>query len=210
MIALAGIDVSAAGQGANFNWPAYRGKIAFAGIKISEGTGYQDPDAQRNIAGAHGIGIPVIGYHMLMNGTGAQGGPQQAEWFLKCANGLLKPGTDLIAVDVEDYGLGDVDRSNALDVEQSLLHFDLVAGQFAAELRKHFPGYNPVTYTEISIAPHLESMGACPLWLANPSRMAVKAIGLWKVISFEQTGQSGVDCDLFYGSAADLAKLAFR
>lgn len=207
---LSGIDVSAVGQGANFNWSAYKGKIAFAGIKISEGTGFADPDAARNIAGARGIGAVPMGYHMLLNGTGSQGGVPQAEWFLHCAaKAGLKP-RDLIAVDVEDYGLGDVDRGNALDVEQSLIHFDLVAGGFANELRKHFgAAYSPVVYTEISIAPHLEAMGGCPLWLANPSRMAVKAIGPWKQVSFEQTGQSGVDCDVFYGDAAALAKLGF-
>jgi GH25 family lysozyme M1 (1,4-beta-N-acetylmuramidase) len=208
---ISGIDVSAAGQGDSFPWPQYKNKIGFAGVKVSEGTDYADPDAARNIAGARSIGAAVMGYHMLMNGTGAQGAPQQAEWFLECAHlAGLRPG-DLIAVDVEDYGLGDVDRSNALDVEQSLIHFDLVAGQFAAELRKHFgAAFNPVVYTEISIAPHLDSMGGCPLWLANPSGMAVKSIGPWKAISFEQVGQKGVDTDVFYGSAADLAKLAFR
>jgi hypothetical protein len=84
-----------------------------------------------------------------------------------------------------------------------------VAGQFRAELRRHFPAFNPVVYTEISIAPHLESVAACPLWLANPSGMKVKSIGPWKQVSFEQTGQAGVDCDVFYGTAADLAKLGF-
>jgi lysozyme len=208
MIALAGIDVSA-WQGDAFPWAGYRGKIAFAGIKISEGTTFADPDAKRNIAGARSIGAVPMGYHMLLNGTGGQGGPQQAEWFLKCAEQAgLRP-RDLIAVDVEDYGLGDVDRSNALDVEQSLIHFDLVAGQFAAELRKHFRGFNPVVYTEISIAPHLESMAACPLWLADLSVPLLTGIGPWKLVSFWQTGQRGVDTDVFNGDAAALAKLGF-
>jgi GH25 family lysozyme M1 (1,4-beta-N-acetylmuramidase) len=209
MIALAGIDVSAIGQGVHFNWGAWRGKIAFAGIKISEGTGFADPAARANIAGARSIGAVPMGYHMLLNGTGSQGGPQQAEWFLHCAEQAgLKP-HDLIAVDVEDYGLGDVDRSNALDVEQSLIHFDLVAGQFAGELRKHFRNFNPVVYTEMSIAPHLESMAACPLWLADLTVPLLAGIGPWKLVSFWQTGQRGVDTDVFNGSAADLAKLGF-
>ena len=42
---LAGIDVSNY-QGPAFPWQDYKGKIAFAGIKISEGTGYTDPDGQ--------------------------------------------------------------------------------------------------------------------------------------------------------------------
>jgi GH25 family lysozyme M1 (1,4-beta-N-acetylmuramidase) len=209
-MALNGIDVSAAGQGASFPWPQYRNKIQFAGVKISEGTGFADPDAARNIAGARSLGATVIGYHMLLNRTGAQGGPQQAEWFLQQAHlAGLRPG-DLIAVDVEDYGLGDVDRSNALDVEQSLMHFDMVAAQFAGELRKHFPRFNPVVYTEISIAPHLDSMAACPLWIADLSVPLLTGIGPWNLVSFWQTGQRGVDTDVFNGDAAALAKLAFR
>ena len=209
MTTLNGIDVSAAGQGANFPWGQYHGKISFAFIKISEGTTFDDPDARANIAAARKLGLAVGGYHMLLNGTGAQGGPQQAEWFLHCAEQAgLRP-HDLIAVDVEDYGLGDVDRGNALDVEQSLIHFDLVAGQFAGELRKHFPRFNPVVYTEISIAPHLESMAACPLWLADLSVPLLTGIGPWNLVSFWQTGQRGVDTDVFNGSAADLAKLGF-
>jgi hypothetical protein len=36
----------------------------------------------------------------------------------------------------------------------------------------------------------------------------IKSIGPWKQVSFEQTGQRGVDADVFYGDAAALAKLA--
>lgn len=207
---LQGIDVSAY-QGANFNWNAYRGRIGFAGVKISEGTTYADPDALRNVTALHALDIPVIGYHFLHNGTGGQGGAPQAEWFLKCAaEAGLRPGHDLMAADVEDGGLGDVNRNSAADVEQALLHFDLVAAGFGNEVASHYrPGYWPGIYTEISIAPKLVHCGKGFLWLANPSGRAIKSIGPWRLVSFEQTGQKGVDTDVFCGSAGDLAKLAF-
>ena len=194
---LAGIDVSAVGQGPNFPWPQWKNKIQFAGVKVSEAATFADPDAARNIAGARSIGATVIGYHFLhANLPGAA----QAEWFLANAHQAgLKPG-DLIAIDAEDGGL------EGCTAEQ----MGITGLAFAAELQRHFPGYWPVVYTEISVAPHLEGLGDCALWLANPSRMAVKAVGPWKVISIEQTGQSGVDTDVFYGDAAALAKLAFR
>jgi lysozyme len=194
---LAGIDVSAAGQGANFNWNAWRGKVGFAGVKVSEGTEYADPYAARNIAAVRSLGAVPMGYHFLHAG---ESGAAQAEWFLSHAKAAgLRPG-DLIAIDAEDGGLDGLTDA----------HMDEQAAAFAAELRRHFPGFNPVLYTEISMAPSLVSNGNCPLWLANPSGMTVKAIGPWKQVSFEQVSQRGVDCDVFYGTAAELAKLTIH
>jgi GH25 family lysozyme M1 (1,4-beta-N-acetylmuramidase) len=192
---LNGIDVSAAGQGASFNWNPYKGKLGFAGVKISEGTGYADPDAGRNIAGARSIGAIPMGYHFLHAG---QPGGAQAEFFLSHAKAAGLGKGCLIAIDAEDGGLDGLHAS----------YMNTVAAEFANELRKHFSGaYNPLVYTEISMAPSLGSLGQCPLWLANPSGMTVKAVGPWKQVSMEQTGQRGVDTDVFYGTAADLAKL---
>jgi GH25 family lysozyme M1 (1,4-beta-N-acetylmuramidase) len=43
MSTLAGIDVSATGQGPDFNWAAWRGHIEFAFIKATEGLMSTDP-----------------------------------------------------------------------------------------------------------------------------------------------------------------------
>lgn len=189
-----GIDVSAAGQG-EFNWAPYKGKVGFAFCKITEGTGFADPDAARNIAQMRAMGLVAGGYHFLHAGLS---GSAQAEAFLSHAKAAgLKPG-DLIAIDAEDGGLDGEDGAQ----------MNLTASAFRAELQRHFPGFNPELYTEISLAPALTSMGDCPLWLANPSGMTVLSIGPWKQVSFEQVSQRGVDCDVFYGDAAALAKLA--
>jgi GH25 family lysozyme M1 (1,4-beta-N-acetylmuramidase) len=194
-VTLNGIDVSAAGQGNAFPWASSKGKIQFAGIKIAEGLTYADPDAERNIAGARSIGAAVIGYHFL---HASLDGAQQLEWFLARAHAAgLKPG-DLIALDAEDLGL---------DGNPSPI-MNLTASVFCGQLGKHFAGYHPLAYTEISMAPALTGLGNCPLWLANPSRESVTSIGPWKVVSFEQTGQRGTDTDVFYGTGEQLAKLA--
>jgi GH25 family lysozyme M1 (1,4-beta-N-acetylmuramidase) len=194
---LAGIDVSAIGQGDAFDWAAWKGRIAFAGIKVSEGLGYADPDAKRNIAGARSIGAAVIGYHFLHAGLS---GNDQAEWFLSHAKTAGLREGDLIAVDAEDLGLDGC----------SAAMMNARATGFTAQLQRHFAAYWPVAYTEISLAPSLVSCGHSPLWLANPSGTPVTSIGPWKQISFEQTGQRGVDADVFYGTAAQLAALAIR
>lgn len=192
---LSGIDVSAAGQGGSFNWAAYKGKIGFAFTKVSEGTDYADPSAARNIAQMRAMGITVGGYHFLHAGTD---GAEQAEWFLSHAHTAGLKAGDLIAVDAEDLGLDGL----------SPAVMNLTAAMFRDQLGKHFAGYNPLVYTEISMAPSLTALGNCPLWLANPSGVAVKTIGPWKQISMEQTGQHDVDTDEFYGDLAALKKLA--
>jgi lysozyme len=191
---LNGIDVSAAGQGASFNWNTYKGKVGFAFTKVSEGLTFTDPDALRNIAQMRALGITPGGYHFLHAGLS---GASQAEYFLQAAKRAGLGAGCLLALDAEDGGL---DGLTALQMNGA-------AAGFAAELQKHFPGFHPVLYTEISMAPDLVSMGQCPLWLANPSGAVIRTIGPWKQVSFEQTGQRGVDTDVFYGDAAALAKL---
>jgi lysozyme len=192
---LNGIDVSAAGQGTQFDWAPHKGSAHFAFTKVSEGVGYGDPSAKRNIEQMRAEGITAGGYHFLHAG---QPGGAQAEAFLSHAKAAgLKPG-DLIALDAEDLGL---DGGTPARMNQ-------VASAFCTELRLHFPGFWPELYTEIHLAPAFTSLGNCPLWLANPSGTPVTSIGPWKQVSFQQVGQRGVDTDVFYGTPAQLAALA--
>jgi lysozyme len=193
-MALNGIDASAAGQGTAFNWNPYKGKVQFGFTKISEGTGFADPAAARNIAQMRALGITPGGYHFLHAGLS---GTAQAEYFLSRAAAAGLGAGCLLALDAEDGGLDGEDAAQ----------MNLTASAFRGELQRHFPGYNPVAYTEISMAPSLTSLGSCPLWLANPSGAVIRSIGPWKQVSFEQVSQRGVDCDVFYGTAAALKKL---
>ena len=193
---LNGIDIS------NVNGPvnleAYRGKISFLGVKITEGCWFADPLAAANIAWARKLSIPVIGYHFL---HASLPGTKQAEYFMSHAHQSgLRPG-DHIAIDAEDGG------RDGLEVP----HLVAASEEFASDVRRHyarFPGWWPELYTEISLAPEFTGMGACPLWLANPSQVHTGQLGPWMSPSFEQTGQRGIDVDVFYGDAAALAKLA--
>ena len=189
---LNGIDVS--NVNGPFNFAPWKGKLDFAFAKVSEGTGFADGRAAANIAAARKLGLVVGGYHFLHAGSS---GSAQAEAFLAHAHAAgLRPG-DLVALDAEDLGLDGEDAAQ----------MNLTASAFKGELQRHFPGYSPVAYTEISMAPSLTSLGSCPLWLANPSGAVIRTIGPWKQVSFEQVSQRGVDCDVFYGDAAALAKL---
>jgi GH25 family lysozyme M1 (1,4-beta-N-acetylmuramidase) len=192
---LAGIDVSAVGQGPAFPWESYRGKISFAGIKVSENTGFTDPDAARNITGARSIRALPMAYHFL---HASASGTAQADWFLaRCKAAGLERG-ELLALDAEQGGLDGLTPAQLWTVTVDC----------AAAIHGHF-GCWPVIYTDISLAAVAPSAaGNSPLWLANPSGTPVSHIGPWQVLSFEQTGQTGIDLDRFYGDAAQLAKLA--
>lgn len=192
MTTLQGIDVSAAGQGGAFPWGIYRGKIAFAGVKISQATDYADPDAARNVAGCRSLGIPVIGYHFITTG---EPGPAQAAWFLAHAAAAgMRPG-DLLAFDTEQAG-GAAPQLWA------------VSAGFALAVHDHYGGsFWPLAYTDMSLAAVAPaSVAACPLWLATLGE-PVPAMGPWRQITMEQVGQRGVDTDVFHGTPAQLAAL---
>lgn len=191
---LNGIDVSNA-QGATFNWAPYRGKIAFAFIKITEGLTYGDPYAVRNMTQARNEGITRGAYHFLRANLPASA---QASWFLARARAAGLSAGDLVMVDVETS-----DGKVAAGVAAC-------ASAFAAEVRAA-TGAWPVVYTDQSFAygGYCAGLGNCPAFIANPSGVQLHMpIGEWNLVSFEQTGQRGVDTDVFHGTAAQLAKLA--
>lgn len=195
MTTLAGIDVSNL-QGPAFNWPAERGHIAFAGIKISEGTGFEDADAARNVAQARANGIVPMGYHYLHP---SQSGSAQAAYFVILARKAgIGPG-DLVMLDNETND-GSLSAAQVADC----------AALFAHVVHQDFGAW-PVAYADQDYAEHgyCAGLGMCPAFIANPSHVVLPSpIGPWGLVSFEQTGQRGVDTDVFYGDLAQLGKLA--
>lgn len=194
MTTLAGIDVSN-NNGAAFDWAAWKGKISFAGVKITEGLDFTDPDGARNMEGARGIGAVRIAYHFLHPSLS---GAQQAAYFLGHAKAAgIGPG-DLAMVDVEETD------------GRTVAEISACAGEFAAAVHAELGAW-PVAYTEQSYAETgcTASLGSCPAFIANPSHVTLPSpIGPWRLVSFEQTGQRGTDTDVFYGDAAELARLA--
>ena len=193
MTTLNGIDVSGIGQGAGFDWVPWRGKISFAFIKASEGLTFKDPDFARNWQQAKAEGITRGAYHFLHPD---ESGTAQAHYFLSVAD--PQPG-DLVMTDYEVVVKG-----------QSPAAAAACAVQFADTVRSA-SGAWPVTYTTQWMAEegYCAGLGGTPAFIANPSHVTLPdPAGPWKLVSFEQTGQRGVDTDVFYGGAAQLAKLS--
>ena len=192
---LNGIDVSATGQGASFDWPSWKGKIGFAGVKVSEGLSFTDPDGPRNVAGARSIGAVPMGYHFLRANLP---GTSQARYFLDKADAAgIGPGCLLMA---------DVETADGSTPEQ----VSNCAAAFAGEVHALTRAW-PVAYTMQSFAEggYVSALGVCPAFIANPSRVVLPVpVGPWRVVSFEQTSQRGTDLDVFYGTTGQLAALA--
>jgi lysozyme len=193
---MAGIDVSNF-QG-TFDWAAWRGKIAFAFAKATEGVTFTDPDFSRNWAAMKGEGLIRGAYHF---GHPAETPDAEAAFFLGVVRAQgLRPG-DLLALDLETAdGLTAPEVAAWADAWVRIVH--------AAT------GASVVVYTDQSMARggYCAGLGDNPLWLAVPGGGGVPMpVGPWNLISFEQTGSPGsppVDADIFFGAAVQLDKLA--
>lgn len=196
MTTLPGIDVSGIGQGATFDWNAWRGRIAFAFMKASEALTFRDPDFARNWGEAAKLGIVRGAYHFLHPGMS---GAAQADFFLSVVD--PRPG-DLVMMDAEisrdEHGAG----MSPAAVSATVAAF--------ADIVRAKTGAWPVAYTDQSMARagYLASAGQCPAFIANPSQVQFPVpIGPWRLVSFEQVGQRGVDTDVFYGDIGELRRL---
>lgn len=194
---LAGIDVSAIGQGEAFNWPAYRGHIEYAFAKATEGMAFADPDYARNRAAAAKLGLIFGGYHFLHPD---ELGTAQADRYLSVASPA--PG-DLLAVDVEVST--DAHGGKLAPAQVSAQ----VAG-FTTRIHERTDAW-PIVYTTQWMAEngYVASAGLCPAWIADPSGVKLpNPVGPWHMVSFLQTGQRGLDTDTFFGDVAQLRRLA--
>lgn len=190
---LNGIDVS--NVNGPVDWEAWRGKIGFAGVKVSEGLNFTDRNAEVNIRGARSIGAVPMAYHFLRANLP---GISQARFFLARALAAGISHGDLLMIDVET-----MDGMSAAQVSEC-------AAAFAGEVHAQ-AGIWPVAYTDQSFALGgcVAALGVCPAFIANPSRVVLPVpLGPWRLVSFEQTGQRGIDTDVFYGTAEQLAALA--
>lgn len=193
---LPGIDVSAIGQGAAFNWEAWRGKIAFAGIKATQGLTFKDPDFNRNMNGAREIGAARMPYHFF---DPSEDGQAQARYFLEYAD--PQPG-ELVMLDFETPGPAGAPLPAAAVADRAAAFADYVRVQVGAW---------PVAYSDqwMIESGYCAKLGACPAFVANPSRVVLPTVlGPWRLVSFQQIGQRGVDTDVFFGDLAALNRLA--
>lgn len=190
---LNGIDVS--NNNGTVDWEAWRGKIAFAGIKVSEGLNFTDQYAAANVRGARSVGAVPMAYHFLRANLP---GITQARYFLSRALAAGIGDGDLLMVDVET-----MDGMSAAQVSEC-------AAVFAGEVHEQTRAW-PVAYTDQSFAAdgYVAALGVCPAFIANPSHVTLPVpLGPWRLVSFEQTGVRGTDQDVFYGTREQLAALA--
>lgn len=100
-----GVDVSNL-QGV-IDWPTVAASgISWAAIKVTEGTGYVDPMAERNLLGAHNAGLTTVPYHFARVDLGTNAVDEAAFFLAHCGSSPLvvldmempeTPGPDLSA-----------------------------------------------------------------------------------------------------------------
>jgi lysozyme len=195
----AGVDVS--NFQPSFDWQAEKGRISFAFIKATEGTGFTDPDFATNWRQAASVGLVRGAYHF-----GYPKNPAAAEvsHYLSVVRAQGLHAGDLLALDLE--------VTDGLTPAQ-------VAGYaqaWCAEVAQA-TGRTPVVYTFLSFAQqgNCAGLGRYPLWIAEPSAPAghPSVPGPWKSWVFHQygttrVGSNTVDVDVFNGDTAALRAFA--
>jgi lysozyme len=186
-----GIDVS--GNNGAINWPAWKGKIDFAEIKITEGLDFRDADCLVNWHGAREIGIARFGYHYAHPEESPSG---QAKWLVDTIGdiGGLEHGDNLV-LDLETTGeLAPVDVS-------------FWAWTFLTEVNRLAPAHRCLVQVTPAFAEqgNCARLGAWHLWIMDwgvpqPSM----PVGPWKQWALWQYATGQADLDVFNGSARAL------
>lgn len=196
---LRGIDLSQYQGQPNFD--SLKLGVDFIILKASEGTGYKDPQFDRNKSECRRVGIPVGFYTFARPDLGNT--PQtEAAWFLNCV-GELKEG-DILFLDIE------------------VVYTDLVnwSKQFLDAVSAKLNGYKPLIYLNKS---QIQSNSWKPvvdgnygLWCAyydnDPTGLPFDTP--WPAVAFKQYSSSGtidgingkVDMDSFFGDLVALKK----
>ncbi|MFO0758001.1 MAG: GH25 family lysozyme [Byssovorax sp.] len=201
---LLGIDVSYYQE--TIDWPAAaQAGVAFAFARVSDGSGFSDPDFARNWAGMRAAGVIRGAYQ-----------------FFRPAEDPKAQADLLIAQIRENGGLGPGDLPPALDIEVMdgvtapvvLARMQVWLDRVEAAL-----GKRPLIYTAPGFWEDLDappSFGRYPLWLANWGRRCPATPETWARWSFWQSSDRGsvagiegpVDLDRWNGSRADLLAFA--
>lgn len=230
METLEGIDVSTIGQGSSVNWADMAAAgIKWAAVKIGEGASFNDPNYQRNLAGARAHGILVMPYWFLSHDVPAA---VQAERLLRLMDRAHNKDLLLPAVDIEPDPLSSHvlrNRSGAYGTSWPADHMVKLTDDFLSFVRDGVNGV-PGLGKNISIYSYKywwqTFMGnthnyakACPLWDASyPDPLVPPAEpvswGGWPYWTFWQYTSNGnvaglhVDRNRYKGSLDDLKKFA--
>lgn len=186
---LRGLDLSSYQGSVDFE--SLKSNIDFVIIKASEGTGFIDPQLQRNQSEARRLGIPLGYYHFARPDLGNS--PEaEAEWFKAAVN--VAEG-ELLCLDFE------VNYTDGVNWCRGFLdHLSYLLG-----------GYKPLIYLNLSLVGGSDWSSVINenygLWLADYDG-STDPIGVpWPVLALKQFSSTGsvpgvsgnVDLDVFYG-----------
>lgn len=209
MAALEGVDVSHL-EGA-IHWQQVKeAGIAFAFIKVTQGSGFVDPRAQENLAQCRKFGIVAGMYHFYRHDVEPEA---QAKHFVENL-GARQPGDLIPAIDVE--GPGDGGGEVGYPASEVVRRVGVVVRAVRDAV-----GRAPMIYTYPSAWAELtgnstQFAGECPLWIASYGVSTPRLPGGWKDHAVWQYADHGtvkgisgvVDRDRFNGDEARLN--AFR
>ncbi len=131
----AGIDVSS-WQSTNLNQQAKSG-AQFAVVKVSEGTNYQNPNAQGQIQSAEQNNMMTMGYHYTHFGSDSNRAVQEGNYAVNSAQQAGLPQGSYLATDWEQDVNNNTNGSVAANTNAITSFMDTV----------HDGGYNPMLYS---------------------------------------------------------------
>ena len=131
----AGVDVSS-WQGTNLDQQAKSG-AQFAVVKVSEGTNYQNPNAQGQIQSAEQNNMMTMGYHYTHFGSDSNRAVQEGNYAVNSAQQAGLPQGSYLATDWEQDVNNNTNGSVAANTNAITNFMDTV----------HDGGYNPMLYS---------------------------------------------------------------
>ena len=131
----AGVDVSS-WQSTNLNQQAKSG-AQFAVVKVSEGTNYQNPNAQGQIQSAEQNNMMTMGYHYTHFGSDSNRAVQEGKYAVNSAQQAGLPQGSYLATDWEQDVNNNTNGSVAANTNAITSFMDTV----------HDGGYNPMLYS---------------------------------------------------------------
>ena len=131
----AGVDVSS-WQGTNLDQQAKSG-AQFAVVKVSEGTNYQNPNAQGQIQSAEQNNMMTMGYHYTHFGSDSNRAVQEGNYAVNSAQQAGLPQGSYLATDWEQDVNNNTNGSVAANTNAITSFMDTV----------HNGGYNPMLYS---------------------------------------------------------------
>ena len=131
----AGVDVSS-WQSTNLNQQAKSG-AQFAVVKVSEGTNYQNPNAQGQIQSAEQNNMMTMGYHYTHFGSDSNRAVQEGNYAVNSAQQAGLPQGSYLATDWEQDVNNNTNGSVAANTNAITSFMDTV----------HDSGYNPMLYS---------------------------------------------------------------